>query len=100
VRPGDARAQRERGLGVEQQQPVEAPAQLAAGIGRVARIKAEREAAAGKVGLTIRRCVEALRLDRRVGREPAVDGSEAIAAFNPAAEALRVEARAEVVVPL
>ena len=35
-RPGHARAQGQRGLGVEQYQAVEAPAQLAAGIGRVA----------------------------------------------------------------
>src|SRR5262249_58245719 len=69
----------------------------APGIGCVARIKAEREAAAGEVGLTIRRRVEALRLDRRVGREPAVDGGETIAAFDPRAEGLRVEARAEMV---
>ncbi len=38
VRPGEPRAQRQRGLGVEQQQTIEAPAQLAPGIGRVARI--------------------------------------------------------------
>ena len=51
MRPGHPRAQRERGLGVEQQQTVEAPAQLAAGIGRVARIKAEPEAAGGELSL-------------------------------------------------
>ena len=51
VRPGHAPTQRERGLGVEQQQPVEAPAQFAAGIGRVARIKAEPEAAGGELSL-------------------------------------------------
>jgi hypothetical protein len=50
VRPRDACAQGERGLGVEQQQPVEAPAQLASGVGRVVRIKAEREAASVEVG--------------------------------------------------
>src|SRR5262245_54988611 len=49
VRPRDACAQGERGLGVEQQ-PVEAPAQLASGVGRVVRIKAEREAASVEVG--------------------------------------------------
>src|SRR5262249_59627786 len=37
------------------------------------------------------------RWDGGVGREPAIDGGEAIAAFYPAAEALRVEARAEAV---
>src|SRR5215831_14173044 len=36
VRPGDARAQRERGLGIEQQQAVETSAQFAARVGRVA----------------------------------------------------------------
>src|SRR5262249_24077057 len=36
-------------------------------------------------------------LDRGVGREPAIDGGEAIAALQAAAEALRVEACGEVV---
>src|SRR6516225_12021748 len=97
MRPGHARAQGERGLGVEQQQPVEAPAQLAPGIGRVARVEREREAAGVEVALIIRRRVEALRLDRRVRREPAVDGGEAIAALDAAAERLRVEARSQMI---
>ncbi len=54
------RAQGERGVGVEQQQPVEAPAQFAPHIGRVARVEAERETAAGEVGLIVARRVECL----------------------------------------
>ena len=41
--------------------------------------------------------MEALRLDRRVGRDPAEHPSEAIAAFEPPADALRIELRGEVV---
>jgi hypothetical protein len=70
VRPGDARAQRERGLWIEQQQPIEAATQLAAGVGGVAGVEAKGETAAVEIGLTIRRCVEVLRLDRGVRREP------------------------------
>src|SRR6516164_4690611 len=97
MRPRYPRAQRERGLGVEQQQTVEASAQLASGVGRVARIKAERKTAAGEIGLAVRRRMEVLCLDCGVRREPAVDGREAIAAFYPPAERLRVEARAEMI---
>ena len=68
VRPGDARAQRERRLGIEQQQPIEASAQLAPRVGRVARIEAKREAAAVEIGLAIARRVEPLGLDRRNSR--------------------------------
>ena len=84
VRPRDACAQGERGLGVEQQQPVEAPAQLASGVGRVVRIKAEREAASVEVGWPTRlreqpglinsglwiamTIVENVRLSRHAGR--------------------------------
>ena len=60
---------------------VEARAQFAPGVGGVARIEAEREAAAVDIGLVVAGRVEALRLDRRVRRDPAEDASETIAAF-------------------
>ena len=66
MRPGNARAHGERGLGIEQQQSVEAPTQFASGIGRAARVKAECEAAAGEIGFAVGRRVEVLRLDRGV----------------------------------
>ena len=97
VRPGHPRAQSQRGLGIEQQRTVEAPAQLAAGIARVTGIKAERKSAGVEIGLVIRRRVERLRLDCHVRREPAIEGGDAIAALDAAAERLRVEARAEMV---
>src|SRR5262249_4835184 len=64
---------------------------------RRALVVAERKAAGGEVGLAIARRVEALCLDRRVRRDPAVERRDAVAAFNPPAERLRVEARGEMV---
>src|SRR5262249_39201452 len=85
------RAQRECGLWIEQQQPIEASAQLAAGVGGVAGVEAERKSAAVEVGLGIARRVERLGLDRRVRREPPIVGHKAIAALHPSAKALGVE---------
>jgi hypothetical protein len=65
VRPGHARAQGERGLGIEQQQPVEAPAKFAPGIVRVARIKAERKAAGVEIGFGVARRVSVIGSRRR-----------------------------------
>src|SRR4029079_2903283 len=53
--------------------------------------------AAVEIGLAIARRGEPLRLDRPIGREPAVVGGKTIAALYPYAIALRVEARAEMV---
>jgi hypothetical protein len=46
VRPGHACPQCERRSEIEQQQPIEAPAEFAPRIGRVARVESERVAAA------------------------------------------------------
>ena len=97
VRPGQPPAQRQRRAGVERDEAVEARAQFAAGVGRGARIISEREAAAVGVGLAVARRAEALRLDRGIRSDPAVEGREAVAAFDAAAERLRVEAGGEVV---
>ena len=76
---------------------VVARTQFTPGIGRGVAIEAERKAAAGEISLVETRHAEALRLHRRVGRDPANHGCEAIAAFGAAAEALRVEVRGEMV---
>src|SRR6266511_3940977 len=54
------RARSVSAVGVEQQQAIEAPAQLAPGIGRVARIKGERETSGVEVGLAVARGMECL----------------------------------------
>ena len=46
VRPGEPSAQRQHRVGIDRQHPIEARAQLAPGIGRVASVEGEREAAA------------------------------------------------------
>ena len=73
VRPRHARAHGQRGIGVEQQETVEASTQLAACVGRGPRIVGERKAAAGEIALAVTRGAEALRLDRRIRCEPAID---------------------------
>src|SRR4051794_12513818 len=78
VRPGDARAQRKHGAGVEREHAVEAGAELAAGVGAGAGIVGERKAPAGGIGLAVAGGAEALRLDRGVGRDAAVPCREAI----------------------
>ena len=70
MRPGDAPAQRQRGVGVDRQNPVEARAQFAPGIGRIARGKGQGKAVGNGAELAVVRGVEALRLERRVGRDP------------------------------
>jgi hypothetical protein len=69
VRPGDAPAQRQHRIGIDRQHPVEARAQLAPGIGRVARAECECKAVGDGVGLGVAGRVEALRRTF----EPAVD---------------------------
>ena len=73
-----------------------APSSLLVSV-RVARTEGERKAVGDDAGLAVARRVEALRLDRRVGRDPAIGRREAIAAFEPPAVALRVEVRGQVV---
>ena len=53
--------------------------------------ESERKAVGDDAGLVVARRVEALRLDRGVGRDPAIGRPEAVAAFEPPAVALRVE---------
>jgi hypothetical protein len=97
VRPGEPRPQREHGVGIERQQAVEARAQFAPGVGAGATGIGKPEAAAVDVGLAVARGAEVLRLDGGIGRQPAEDGREAVATFNPRAEALRVEAGGEMI---
>ena len=84
-------------VGIDRQHPVEARAQLAPGIGRVAAIEGERKAVGDDAGLAIARRVEALRLDRGVGRDANIGRLEAVAAFEPPAVALRVEVSGQVI---
>ena len=67
MRPGGAGAQHERHA-VENMQIVEAGAEFASRIGRVLRVVAQPEAAAGEIGLAIAWRVEILRLQRRIRR--------------------------------
>ena len=71
VRPGETRAQREHGIGLDRHQLVEARAELAPGVGAGAPVLGECEAAAVDVGFAVGRRAEALRLHRGVGRQPA-----------------------------
>ena len=71
VCPGDAPAQRQHRVGIDRQHPVEARTQLAARVGRVARAEAEPKAVGDDIGLGEAWRVEALRLDRGVGRDAA-----------------------------
>src|SRR5262249_3214853 len=89
--PGDPPAQRQHRIGIDRQNPVEARAQLASSIGRVAAIDRERKAVGDQPRLGIVGRVAVLRLDSRVGRDAAVRRSEAVAAFEPPAVGLRVE---------
>ena len=97
MRPGQPSAQREHGVGIERQNPVEARAQFAPGIGRVARAECECKAVGECVGLGVAGRVEALRLDRGIGRDAAIPCVEAIAAFDPSTVALRVEVGGQLV---
>src|ERR1700738_3445550 len=72
-------------------------AQLAPGIVRVARREGESKAARNSVGLVVAWRVEALRLDRGVGRDRAIERCEAVAGFEPPAVALRVEVSGQVI---
>jgi hypothetical protein len=72
VCPGNAPTQRQHRIGIERQHPVEARAQLAPGVGRVATIEIERKAVGDQPGLGVAGRVEVLPLDRRVGRDPGV----------------------------
>ena len=63
----------------------------------VAAGKAQPEAAAVDIGLVVIGRAEALRLDGRIGRDPAEHPSKAIAAFEASADALRIELRGEVI---
>ena len=91
VRPGNAPAQRQHGVGVDRQNAVEARAQLAPGVGRVAGGESKPKAVRDGVGLGVGGRVEALRLDCGVGRDAAVGRPEAVAALEPPAVALRVK---------
>ena len=97
VRPSEPRPQRERRAGIKRDEAIEACAKLAARVGRGARIVSERKTAAIGVSLAVGGRAEALRLDRGIGRNPAVEGREAVAALDSAGDALRVEARGEMV---
>src|SRR5215471_4315752 len=97
VRPGDPGTERKYSVGVKSKHAVEAGAEFAPGITASAGIVGKREAAAVGVGLAVARRAEALHLNRGIGRNAAVDCGEAIAALDPPAIALRVEARGEMV---
>ena len=71
VCPSDPPTQRQHGIGVDRQHPVEARAQLASGVGRVAAIEGKCKAVRDGAGLGVTGRVEALRLDRGVGGDPA-----------------------------
>jgi hypothetical protein len=79
VRPGHTRAQRKHGIGVEREHAVEAGTELAPGVVTGAGIVGERKAATVSVGLAVTGRVEALRLDRGIGRDAAkVKGTYAL----------------------
>jgi hypothetical protein len=77
----------------EQDRLIEARAQLAPGVARVMGVVSEPEAAAGYVGLAIRRRVKALRLHGGVRRNGRDWVRNAIARLGTAAEALGIELR-------
>jgi hypothetical protein len=53
VRPGDPPAQRQYRISIDRQQPVEARAQLAPGVGRIAAVETERKAGGDQPGLGV-----------------------------------------------
>src|SRR5271168_3881956 len=75
---------------------IETPAEFGPHIGRVHRVVAQSETAAGEIGLAVARRMEVLHLQRGIRRH--AERSEnriAIGAFEPRAVALAVEVRGE-----
>jgi hypothetical protein len=92
-----ARCQRLRKLQLTQHPLCKLCLEPKPGSKRAPRPEAKGKAVGNTAGLAEARRVEALRLDRRVGRDPSKQRLEAVAAFRPPAIALRVEIRRQVV---
>src|SRR5262245_1687615 len=97
MRPGQAPAQGQDSVWSDHEHVVETRTQFGSRIGAGAGIDVEPKAASCDVDFAVGRCVETLRLHRAVRRYAADHCCKAIAAFNPAAKALRIEVGGELV---
>ena len=97
MRPGGAGVERKHGRARDGQRLIKTRAQLAARVTAVACVVVQAEAAQDLVRFAIAWRVEGLRLHRRIGGNPAEEGSKAPAALEASAIALRTKARCEVI---